>query len=117
MVKMAAQHRKRSEWQRVIREFGSSGLTQQQFADARGLNAKTLENWVYRLRREARASATPVHFFPVSVRAPAPDAAARNDGGRIEVEYGAGLCVRFAVGIDCDYLGRLFSTLARSTTC
>jgi len=114
---MAAQHRRRSEWERLVGEFRGSGLTQQQFADSRGLNTKTLENWAYRLRREARAAAMPVRFLPVNVRAPVPDAAARNDDERIEVECGTGLRVRFAAGVDCDYLGRLFSMLTRSARC
>ena len=114
---MARQRRKRSEWQHLVDEFKSSGLTQRQFADSRGLNSKTLENWVYRLRHEARVTATPVQFLPVSVRTPAPAAAARNDDERIEVECGAGLRVRFVAGVDCDYLGRLLCTLARSAAC
>jgi hypothetical protein len=117
MVEMAVQRRKRSEWQHLVDEFKGSGLTQQQFAESRGLNSKTLENWMYRLRREARAAAAPVQFLPVSVRTTTPAAATRDDGERIEVECGAGLRVRFAAGIDCDYLGQLLSTLARSVAC
>ena len=119
---MARQRRSRKEWQRLIEEFEGCGLTQQQFATKRGLNAKTLENWAYRLRREAREAVAPVQFLPVSVRATAPRAAvasstAAHEGGIIEVVVGQDVRVRFAPGVDCDYLGRLLAAVTRSAAC
>lgn len=118
---MGRQRRSRAEWQNLVDEFKASGLTQPEFADRRGLNAKTLENWTYRLRHEAKAGAAGmVKFVPVQVRTAAPPAAkmARTDDGEaIEVAVGAVLCVRFVAGVDCEYLGRLVSTLARSAAC
>jgi len=114
---MAAERRKRSEWQQLMDELKASGLTQQEFASARGLNANTLENWFYRLRREARRPAPPASFLPIRVRATAPTSSIGHDGGLIEVVVGETFRVRFAPGVDCGYLGRLLAEVARSAAC
>lgn len=115
------QRRSRREWQRLIGELKGSGLTQQEFAAGRHLNSKTLENWAYRLRREARQVVAPVRFVPIEVRAAsAPGAASPTSTPAeavIELVVGETVRVRFAPGVDCDYLGRLVAAVTRSAAC
>ena len=66
-----AQHRSRDEWIRLVDELERSGVSRAQFAEQRGLSARSLENWAYRLRREAEPHApraVPVGFVPLRVR-------------------------------------------------
>ena len=42
----------RQAWQRVINQFEHSDLSQQEFADSKGVNIGTFRYWPYRLRRE-----------------------------------------------------------------
>jgi len=115
---MARQRRSRNEWQRLIKELKGSGLTQGQFAAERRLNAKTLENWAYRLRREARQADAPLPFLPIRLREAAlPTAVAALGSGIIELVVGEDLRVRFAPGVDCDYVGRLVAAVTRSAAC
>jgi len=45
----------RRRWQRLVAQFESSDLTQQEFADDNGINVATFRGWLYRLRRERTA--------------------------------------------------------------
>jgi hypothetical protein len=112
---MGRQRRRRSEWQQLIEALHGSGLTQPEFAAERGLNAKTLENWIHRLRREAAKQTTAVQFLPVTMR-PA-TAVAVNDASVIEACFAGGVRLRFAAGVDCDYLGRLFAVMSNRPAC
>jgi hypothetical protein len=114
---MAAQRRTRIEWQRLTDDLRNSGLTQREFATQQGLNAKTLENWVYRLRREAMNRTAPAQFLPIRVLSAASLPSALHGGALIEVAVGERLRLRFSPGVDCDYLGRLVSTLATGAAC
>ena len=49
---MHAQTRKRAEWLELVGRLEESGTTAREFATERGLNAKTLEWWRARFRRE-----------------------------------------------------------------
>lgn len=109
-----AQHRSRDEWIRLVDELARSGLSRAQFAEQHGLSARSLENWSYRLRREARSQtsrAVPVGFVPMRVRRAAVAARPTTADSVIEVFLGADVRVRFAPGVDCDYLGRLIASL------
>ena len=48
--------RDRRFWMVVITEFERNGLTQEAFAVRRGVSVGTLRGWIYRLRRERKAS-------------------------------------------------------------
>ncbi|MBN8468057.1 IS66 family insertion sequence element accessory protein TnpB [Corallococcus exiguus] len=61
------------EWARAAEAFEDSGLTQREFASARGLRLSTLQSWVYRRRRAATKRAEAVRLLPVQV-ATAPSA-------------------------------------------
>lgn len=113
-----AQHRSREEWARLIDELARSGLSRAQFAEQRGLSARSLENWTYRLRREAEPHvprAAPVGFVPVRVRRSASVSPARAASESvIEICVGADVRLRFGTGVDCNYLGRLVASLVQA---
>jgi len=126
---MPRQRRSREEWQRLIGDLGSSGLTPPQFAAERGLHPKTLAYWIYRLRRDAVPGADRdkwaiPQFLPVSLRCtPArpmkssTQVLPAGNAGVIEAWFREDLRVRFATTVDCDYLGRLFAAMARHAEC
>ena len=43
----------REEWRRIVAEFRSSGLSQREFAESRGLSVSSVARWSRRLWREA----------------------------------------------------------------
>lgn len=59
------QRRSRAQWQALIEQFSTSGLSQAQFCEQQGLMEKTFHNWRLRVNREARSSA----FVPVATEA------------------------------------------------
>ncbi|RKH02932.1 IS66 family insertion sequence hypothetical protein [Corallococcus sp. CA053C] len=96
------------EWAQVAEAFEASGLTQREFALARGLRLSTLQSCVYRSRRAATARGEPVRLLPVQV-ATAPPATEPV----LEVATASGARVRFAVGTDVAYVARLVAALGR----
>ncbi|RKH09688.1 IS66 family insertion sequence hypothetical protein [Corallococcus sp. CA047B] len=96
------------EWSRVAEAFEASGLTQREFAIARGVRLSTLQSWVYRRRRAATARGEPVRLLPVQL-ATAPVASE----SVLEVVAANGVRLRFAVGADVDYMARLVAALGR----
>lgn len=57
----------RRAWQQLVERFESSGLTQQEFADNKGIKVGTFRSWLYRLRREDIVTA-PLEFVEVETR-------------------------------------------------
>ncbi|MBZ4336740.1 IS66 family insertion sequence element accessory protein TnpB [Corallococcus sp. AS-1-12] len=96
------------EWARIAEAFEASGQTQREFASAHGMRLSTLQSWVYRHRRAARARAETVRLLPVQV-APPPVATEC----LLEVVAASGARVRFAVGTDVGYVARLVAALGR----
>jgi hypothetical protein len=90
-----------------VEEFERSKLTQDSFASRREIPATTLRSWIYKLRRERKAS---VSLVPVRVIASAP-AAREADTAVIEVELRTGVQVRFSTGADLDYVAALVQRL------
>jgi hypothetical protein len=45
----------RGYWERAVRKFEASELTQEAFCEAQGLTVGTFRSWLYRLRRERGA--------------------------------------------------------------
>lgn len=93
----------RDIWVGIVGQFERSGLTQEAYAEQRGIPVGTLRSWIYRLRRErhdaARAESTPI--LPVRViTSTAPLARQPDDAGpaAIEVAVGTALTVRFPMG-------------------
>jgi len=98
------------EWVRVAEEYEASGLTQREFAARRDMTLSTLQSWVYRRRRQARApEAHPVRLLPVQVRA-APGVSGSEP---VELLLAGGERVRFAAGTDVEYVARLVAALGR----
>jgi hypothetical protein len=60
----------REFWVTVIDEFERSALTQARFARQRGVPVATLRSWLYRLRRERKASVSLVPVRVVASTAP-----------------------------------------------
>jgi len=116
---MARRNRNRAEWSRLVAELSRSGLSRQEFAEQHGLNVRSLENWIHRFRREELAptmsrSAMAAGFVPVRVRRDEGQATKDAAPAVIEVRLGANVGLRFAPGVDCEYLGRLVAAMVRA---
>lgn len=100
----------REFWVATVDEFERSELTQERFALQRGIPVTTLRTWIYKLRRERKAS---VSFVPVRVVAsPAPVArAATGVNGEIEIELKTGVRLRLSTAVDLDYVAALAQRL------
>ena len=100
----------REFWVTVVDEFERSALTQERFAQQRGVPVTTLRSWLYRLRRERKASVSLVPVRVVASTAPvARDAAAV--GGEIEIELKTGVQIRLSTAVDLDYVAALAQRL------
>lgn len=88
--------RAREIWVSIIGQFEKSGLTQEAFAEARGIPVATLRSWIYRLRREEEDEEAPI--LPVRViPSTAPVSARPVEAEVIEVELDGRLRLRFPV--------------------
>jgi len=56
-----SQRRSRAQWQALVEQFSTSGVSQIQFCEQHGLNEKTFHNRRLQLERETRTSS----FVPV----------------------------------------------------
>ena len=114
---MAQARQSRGTWAQRVSAFSQSGLTLQQFADEHGINAWTLENWKYKLRRavkeqgiSTRPAASPA-FLPIRIPA-SPTALAGDPMCERMIEARIGdVGLRFFAGVDCNYLGRLLAAI------
>ena len=85
-------------------------MTQEAFAEERGIPVTTLRSWIYRLRREAQTKQQDeAPLLPVRVIAsPAPSARGREgEAGPIEVELGEVLRLRFPSGTPASVIAEL----------
>jgi len=57
---MAKRRRTSAEWERVVRQWERSGLSAREFAARRGLVARTLVWWRWRLRRDGEAASAAI---------------------------------------------------------
>ena len=96
----------REAWVQLVEEFGSSGLTQREFAEQKQLPLATLQFWIYKLRRETKARFVPVHV--VASAAPTARDAARD---AVEVVTRSGHLLRFGAGVDPKYVAALLAEL------
>ena len=111
---------KRQEWEALISEYRTSGLSQKKFAEQRQLALSTLHYWLYSgsQRRKEKANATKnraAQMLPVAVKADRTKQ--RIEEGRrseiIEVQLDNRFRLRFTMGTSPEYLGQLFSALMR----
>ena len=95
--------------------FEGSGKSRKAFAAEAGVGLAIFQYWLYKLRREAQASAvrkaTPkeVRLVPVAVRA-------RVVPAQIEVRI-AGVRMRVPVGVDPAYVARVAFALRETARC
>lgn len=116
--------RSRETWEQLVNEFERSGLTNEDFAARHVLNPRSLENWVYRIRREHRLRPhvpAAVQFVPLAIRGrqelpTRPAVSAATTGDFVEALVGS-LCVRFRAGVDSRYMGQLLAALCREMAC
>ena len=92
----------RSYWQRVVRKFDKSGLSQEAFCEVHGLSVGTFRSWLYRLRRESGSSAP--KFVEVIASKSRPSHACVVAIGKAEL--------RFESMPDVEYLGALLRSAA-----
>ena len=59
--------RTREERHTLLDEYARSGLTQQAFADSRGLNVDTFRSWLYAERRASAQATDTLRFVEVSI--------------------------------------------------
>lgn len=100
----------REFWVTIVDEFERSALTQERFAQQRGVQVATLRSWLYRLRRERKASVSLVPVRVVASTAPAARGAAVV-GGEIEIELTTGVRLRLTTAVDLDYVAALAQRL------
>jgi hypothetical protein len=92
--------RPRAEWEALVREWRSGGLTQREFARRKGIAPTTLSWWSCRVAREGRRGA---ELVPVEVIG--------GGGGDFRVELRGGRMVYVPAGFDEDALRRLLGVL------
>jgi hypothetical protein len=122
----------REVWEKRVERWRESGLTAREFAAETGVNANTLANWGWRLRRPGDAgvsqrrkrgpSSSPAAAAPVPLKF-VELVAKDNDGvGRassatagatatIELVVGSGRTLRVPPGFDAESLRRLLAVL------
>ena len=93
----------RKEWSRIIRAFGRSGQSHEEFCAEHQLVLGTFRTWLYRLRA---AAPTEVALVPVEVTSPV----ITSEASAIVIEV-AGVEVRVTVGADVGYVVGLVSEL------
>ena len=100
----------REFWTSTVAEFEQSGLTQDTFATRRGLSLPTLRSWIYKLRRERKAS---VSLIPVRVIASSARTARETEArhGLIEIELKSGVRIRVSSGADSEFVADLVQRL------
>lgn len=96
----------REQWEKLVEELKTSGLTQDAFAARHGVSVNTLQFWIYKLRREEKAP----RFVPVHVVASSAPAR-RSEAGWLELATRSGHLLRFAEGTDPKYLAAVLAEL------
>jgi len=100
----------REFWVATVDEFERSELTQERFARQRRLSVTTLRSWIYKLRRERKATVSLVPVRVVASTAPVARGAAAV-GGEIEIELTTGVRLRLSTAVDPDYVAALVQRL------
>jgi transposase-like protein len=100
----------REFWVTTVGEFERSGLTQESFARQRGIPVTTLRTWIYKLRRERKASVSLVPVRVVASTAPMARGATAATV-EIEIELKTGVRLRLSTAVDLDYVTALAQRL------
>jgi hypothetical protein len=119
---MARVRRPAAEWAALIEEWHKSGLSLPAFCQRRGLNAGTMQGWVYkrthkgaieRARREGGTAEGPpatAAFLPVRVIGAEPEHEGTGRSG-VEIVLGVGWRVVIGAGFDSETLRRVVAVL------
>lgn len=100
----------REFWVAAVAEYERSKLTQEAFAIGRGMAVATLRSWIYKLRRERKASISLVPVRVIASSAPSARKPVAGDG-EIEIELKSGVRLRVFPGSDLDYVAALAQRL------
>ena len=105
------------EWNRLIAEYESSGLSHKDFIAKHDIAMGTFQFWLYRVRKsrkirtsESESDSRP-RFLPIEVVASPAVTRAGGDVEFIELGLRSGTTVRFSVGTNVRYLAELFAAL------
>lgn len=101
----------REDRSKIVEEYERSGLTQQEFAERRGIPVSTLRSWIYRGRPTEGPKATAPRLLPVTVVVP-PGPSTSGRGGLLELVIGDSIVLRFPAGTDPRYLAELVGAVA-----
>jgi transposase-like protein len=94
----------RQEWERIVAEYGRSGVRQGKFCKRRGVALSTLQYWLRKLRIEREAGK--VELLPVRVTS-----RAERTSGVMEARVDR-VALRFEVGTDPKYVAAVLHALA-----
>jgi hypothetical protein len=115
--------RSRSEWEREVARWRSSGRSAADYARERGIKAGTLLWWSAQLKRNpgqvpaASTEATPVAFLPLRVRQSPPERSVMATEPTLEVILGNGRRVRVAGRVDVEQLERVLAAAEGGARC
>lgn len=113
---MRRPRRPREQWVEIVRGFGSSGLTQPEYAQRCGVGLSSFRYWVHKLSHEVQDAAlatTPrVEFVEVFSEA----GAHRRDGGRLTLRVND-LAMEFEATPSPAWLVELVRGLTRRASC
>jgi len=84
--------RNKEQWQELIEEQQSSGLSQKDFCQQKGLSKGTFVNWKRKLKGEKREG---ISSTPPWIELP-PTIPATNSRWHIELDLGNGVCLRLS---------------------
>jgi len=101
----------RDIWLQIIQQFETSGLTQEQYAEKRGIPVGTLRSWIYKVRRQRHEEDTPL--LPVRVVASTAPLARQggDEAGIIEVAVGSDVRLRFPLHAPASTIAQVVSLL------
>jgi hypothetical protein len=104
-AKQRRRYRSRAEADQLAAEFESSGLTQREFCERRGVALKSLARYLRRYRGQSVAAAAEPHWVSVEV------AGAEAAGSGLRVALPGGRRIEVERGFDAATLGRLVLSL------
>lgn len=97
----------RQKWERIVGEYGRSGIRQGKFCERRGIALSTLQYWLRKLRLEREAGA--VKLLPVRVTN-----RPERTSGVMEARVDR-VALRFEVGTDPKYVAAVLHALSDHT--
>jgi len=104
--------RPRAEIRLLVAEFASSGMTETEFCQTRGLSRSTLYRHLRQQRRQARVVSANTQLVPVELAA-APRRELNNNSSGLSVVLASGRKIEVAQVFDAFTLERLVSVLER----